>query len=60
MTDFVKSRQVLRGLHREGCCVLPNPWDIGTARYLERLAFKAIATTSGRGIWKREARGVDS
>src|SRR5262252_8964283 len=35
-----------RTLHESGCFVLPNPWDIGTAIYLERLGFKALATTS--------------
>lgn len=33
-------------LHRAGCFVLPNPWDAGSAVYLERLGFKALATTS--------------
>ena len=35
-----------RALHESGCFVLPNPWDIGTAMYLHRLGFKALATTS--------------
>src|SRR2546423_5470851 len=35
-----------RALHEAGCFVLPNPWDAGTAVYLERLGFKALATTS--------------
>ena len=35
-----------RRLHAAGCFVLPNPWDVGTAIYLERLGFKALATTS--------------
>jgi 2-methylisocitrate lyase-like PEP mutase family enzyme len=35
-----------RALHELGCFVLPNPWDIGTAIYLERLGFRALATTS--------------
>jgi len=35
-----------RALHESGCFVLPNPWDIGTAIYLEHLGFKALATTS--------------
>src|SRR4051812_34701304 len=35
-----------RALHGSGCFVLPNPWDVGTARYLQRLGFKALATTS--------------
>src|SRR5580700_7543760 len=38
-TDF-------RKLHEDGCFVIPNPWDIGTARYLGRLGFQALATTS--------------
>jgi len=36
----------LRAMHESGWFVLPNPWDIGTAIYLERLGFKALATTS--------------
>jgi 2-methylisocitrate lyase-like PEP mutase family enzyme len=35
-----------RELHASGCFVLPNPWDVGTAVYLEHLGFKALATTS--------------
>lgn len=35
-----------RKLHSEGCFVLPNPWDAGTAIYLQHLGFKALATTS--------------
>lgn len=35
-----------RALHQSGCFVLPNPWDIGTAVYLQHLGFKALATTS--------------
>jgi 2-methylisocitrate lyase-like PEP mutase family enzyme len=35
-----------RALHESSCFVLPNPWDIGTATYLENLGFKALATTS--------------
>src|ERR1700757_4248502 len=35
-----------RMLHESGCFVLPNPWDIGTAIYLQHLGFKALATTS--------------
>jgi 2-methylisocitrate lyase-like PEP mutase family enzyme len=33
-------------LHESGCFVIPNPWDVGTARYLRHLGFKALATTS--------------
>jgi 2-methylisocitrate lyase-like PEP mutase family enzyme len=35
-----------RALHESGCFVLPNPWDVGTAIYLQHLGFKALATTS--------------
>jgi 2-methylisocitrate lyase-like PEP mutase family enzyme len=35
-----------RALHESGCFVLSNPWDVGTAMYLHRLGFKALATTS--------------
>ena len=35
-----------RRLHEQGCFVIPNPWDIGSARCLEYLGFKALATTS--------------
>src|SRR5262249_207541 len=33
-------------LHQSGCFVIPNPWDVGSARYLQHLGFKAIASTS--------------
>jgi 2-methylisocitrate lyase-like PEP mutase family enzyme len=33
-------------LHEQGCFIIPNPWDVGTARYLQRLGFPALATTS--------------
>ena len=36
-----------RLLHESGCFILPNPWDVGSAIYLESLGFKALATTSG-------------
>ena len=42
-----------RALHESGCFVLPNPWDIGTAIYLEHLGFKAIATTSAGFAFSR-------
>lgn len=38
--------EAFRALHESGCFVLPNPWDAGSAIYLERLGFKALATTS--------------
>jgi 2-methylisocitrate lyase-like PEP mutase family enzyme len=45
-----------RALHNSGCFVLPNPWDIGTAIYLERLGFKALATTSAGFAFSRGKR----
>jgi 2-methylisocitrate lyase-like PEP mutase family enzyme len=46
-----EKRATFRALHDEGCFVLPNPWDIGSARYLESLGFKALATTSAGFAW---------
>src|SRR6267378_4494627 len=42
-----------RALHQSGCFVLPNPWDVGTAIYLEHLDFKALATTSAGFAFSR-------
>ena len=39
-------RRAFRALHERGCFVIPNPWDVGSARYLQHLGFPAIATTS--------------
>jgi 2-methylisocitrate lyase-like PEP mutase family enzyme len=39
-------RKTFRTLHETGCFVIPNPWNVGTARYLQGLGFKALATTS--------------
>jgi 2-methylisocitrate lyase-like PEP mutase family enzyme len=41
-----EKRQTFRKLHEAGCFVIPNPWNVGTARYLQGLGFKALATTS--------------
>jgi 2-methylisocitrate lyase-like PEP mutase family enzyme len=38
-------------LHSSGCFVMPNPWDVGSARALERLGFPALATTSAGSAW---------
>jgi 2-methylisocitrate lyase-like PEP mutase family enzyme len=42
-----------RALHESGCFVLPNPWDVGTAIYLQHLGFKALATTSAGFAFSR-------
>lgn len=39
-------RKAFRALHERGCFVIPNPWDAGSARYLQYLGFPALATTS--------------
>ena len=46
-------RRAFRGLHAAGCFVIPNPWDAGSARYLESLGFKALASTSSGFAWTR-------
>ena len=46
MTTITEKRAAFRTLHESGCFAIPNPWDIGSARYLQHLGFKAIATTS--------------
>src|SRR5215467_10586115 len=45
-TALVARRKAFRALHEEGCFVIPNPWDVGSARYLQHLGFPALATTS--------------
>ncbi len=44
-------RRAFRQLHEAGCFVIPNPWDIGSARLLQGLGFKALATTSSGFAW---------
>src|SRR5947209_157576 len=46
MNKQSKVIEEFRALHESGCFVLPNPWDVGTAIFLEQLGFKAIATSS--------------
>ena len=41
-----EKRREFRTLHQSGCFVIPNPWNVGSARYLQGLGFKALATTS--------------
>ena len=40
-------------LHAAGCFVIPNPWDIGSALYLQHLGFKALASTSSGFAWSQ-------
>lgn len=41
-----EKRNIFCRLHDSGCFAIPNPWNVGTARYLQGLGFKALATTS--------------
>jgi 2-methylisocitrate lyase-like PEP mutase family enzyme len=51
MTSTHDKIAAFRHLHESGCFVIPNPWDVGSARYLEHLGFKALATTSAGFAW---------
>jgi 2-methylisocitrate lyase-like PEP mutase family enzyme len=53
MPTIEEKRSQFRQLHQSGCFALPNPWDIGTAKYLEHVGFKAIATTSAGFAFSR-------
>jgi len=53
MIDPTGKREAFRRLHQSGCFVIPNPWDVGSARYLARLGFVALATTSSGFAWSR-------
>jgi 2-methylisocitrate lyase-like PEP mutase family enzyme len=60
MTDPTDCSRVFRQLHQSGCFVIPNPWDIGSARILAQLGFPALATTSCGFAWSvgRRDNGV--
>jgi 2-methylisocitrate lyase-like PEP mutase family enzyme len=46
MPSIAEKRAAFRNLHASGCFVIPNPWNVGSAHYLQQLGFKALATTS--------------
>lgn len=46
MPDVAEKRRAFRRLHERGCFVMPNPWDVGSTRWLQHLGFPALATTS--------------
>ena len=48
-----QKRQTFAAMHQAGCFVIPHPWDAGSARYLQSLGFKALATTSSGFAWSR-------
>lgn len=51
MVSTAEKRVRFRALHHQGCFVLPNPWDIGSARIMQHLGFAAVATTSSGFAW---------
>jgi hypothetical protein len=52
MSRTVKEKRArFRELHQSGCFILPNPWDVGSARMLESLGFEALASTSTGCAW---------
>jgi 2-methylisocitrate lyase-like PEP mutase family enzyme len=53
MSNQLAAIEKFRALHKSGCFVLPNPWDAGTARYLQHLGFEAVATTSAGFAFSR-------
>jgi 2-methylisocitrate lyase-like PEP mutase family enzyme len=51
MPTMAERRKTFRQLHASGCFVIPNPWDLGSARLLAQLGFRALATTSSGFAW---------
>ncbi len=51
MPSVSEKRAAFRRLHESGCFVIPNPWDVGSTKYLQMLGFKALATTSAGAAW---------
>jgi len=58
--DIAARRAAFRKLHEASCFVIPNPWDVGSARYLRHLGFKALATTSAGFAFSRGLPDSDS
>jgi 2-methylisocitrate lyase-like PEP mutase family enzyme len=54
--DVTTKRARFRQLHQSGCFLLPNPWDVGSAKRLEAMGFVALASTSSGSAW---ALGVE-
>jgi 2-methylisocitrate lyase-like PEP mutase family enzyme len=59
MSKQATARRAFRRLHEYGCFVIPNPWDVGTARYLRHLGFGALATTSSGFAFTRGLPDTD-
>jgi 2-methylisocitrate lyase-like PEP mutase family enzyme len=54
--SIADKRRTFHRLHQHGCFAIPNPWDVGSARYLQSLGFKALATTSSGFAWSHGHR----
>lgn len=59
MPNASEKRSAFKRLHESGCFVMPNPWDVGTTRYLQSLGFKALATTSAGYAFSQGAADGD-
>src|SRR3954469_59694 len=52
-TETIRARRrAFRQLHASGCFAIPNPWDPGSAKYLHKLGFQALANTSSGAAWR--------
>ena len=51
--SIADKRHAFQQMHEAGCFVIPNPWDVGSARFLQGLGFKALATTSSGFAWSQ-------
>ena len=51
MLTAAAKRATFRALHQQGCFVLPNPWDVGSARLFQHMGFAALASTSSGYAW---------
>ena len=51
MKNVAEKRKAFRELHQSGCFVIPNPWDVGSARILQHMGFSALASTSAGFAW---------
>ncbi|MGZ4289247.1 MAG: isocitrate lyase/PEP mutase family protein [Gaiellaceae bacterium] len=60
MTSQDAKVEVFHRLHADGCFVMPNPWDVGTAVALEGMGFKALATTSAGHAWSMGRSDIGS
>jgi 2-methylisocitrate lyase-like PEP mutase family enzyme len=54
--SIADKRRAFHALHHTGCFLIPNPWDVGSALYLQSLGFRALATTSSGFAWSQGLR----